>query len=302
MQGSLPSERSIRAALAGQAYAADHLRLCDRDLRGFECLVASRQGLFAVSRSGAKRIAYGFYFGLREHEGSLFVFESCGVPASRSRKGRLLRLTLDAGIITDWRVIAKGLDNQCHQLAVIDGLLCVVDTANQAILRFALDGTPVDVRHPFPPASPDPADGSYLHLNSIARTRSGTMLMLHNGTAVPRRQSELVWLDDDWRPTRRMPLAGYGCHDIVEDGQGVLWHSGSLDGEVLNSDGLAVRVTDRMTRGLALGRRGLIVGTSMFGTRAERADLPGSVIFLDEALRKLDEIELPAAPTDLLIL
>lgn len=302
MRGSLPSERSIRAALAGRAYTADQLRLCDRDLRGFECLVASRQGLFAVNPDGAKRVAYGFYFGLREHDGSLFVFESCGVPASRSRRGRLLRLTLDAGIISDWRVIAKGLDNQCHQLAVIDGHICVVDTANQAILRFALDGTPVDVRHPFPAAGPALADGRYLHLNSIARVRSGTVLMLHNGAAVPRRQSELAWLDDDWRPIRRTPLAGYGCHDIIEDGQGVLWHSGSLDGEVLNSDGLAVRVTDRMTRGLALGRRGLIVGTSMFGARAERADLPGSVIFLDAALRKLDEVELAAAPTDLLVL
>lgn len=302
MQGSLPSERSIRAALAGQAYVADQVRLCDRDLRGFECLVASRQGLFAVSRGRAKQVAYGFFFGLREHEGSLFVFESCGVPATPSRKGRILRLTLDGGVITDWQVIARGLDNQCHQLAVIDAHICVVDTANQAILRFTLDGTPVDVVRPFPPAERGDAGGSYLHLNSIARVRGETAMMLHNGTAVPRRRSEVAWLDDDWRVIRRAPLAGYGCHDIVEDGQGVLWHCGSLDGEVLNSAGLAVRVTDRMTRGLAVGPRGLIVGTSMFGARADRADLAGSVIFLDTELRKLDEVELAAAPTDLLIL
>lgn len=302
MQGSLPSERSIRAALAGQAYASDQLRLCDPDLRGVDCLIASRQGLFAVNRQGARRVAYGFFFGLREHGGALFVFESCGVPATRSYKGRLLRLTLDAGVITDAKVIAKGLDNQCHQLAVIDTHLCVVDTANQAILRFTLDGTPVDVRRPFPPPSQERADGSYLHLNSIARVRGGTVLMLHNGPAIPRRPSELAWLDDDWEVVRREPLAGYGCHDIVEDGQGVLWHSGSLDGEILNSKGLAVQVTDRMTRGLALGARGLIVGTSMFGARADRTDLAGSVIFLDAALAILDEVHLPAAPTDLLVL
>ncbi|WP_447727331.1 hypothetical protein [Sphingomonas koreensis] len=299
MQGSLPRERSIRAALAGQAYAADQVRLRDPDLRGFECLVASRQGLFAVGRNGAKCVAYGFFFGLREHDGSLFVFESCGVPATRSYRGRILRLTLDAGIIVHAQVITRGLDNQCHQLAVIDGHICVVDTANQAILRFTPDGAAVDVRRPFPPGEPGETDGSYLHLNSIARVRGQTVLLLHNGTAVPRRQSELAWLDDDWRLVHREPLAGYGCHDIVEDGQGVLWHSGSLDGDILNSDGLAVRVSDRMTRGLALGSMGLIVGTSVFGERHVRTDLSGSVIFLDAELNRLDEIELPAAPTDL---
>lgn len=302
MQGGLPRERSIRAALAGQAYATDQVRLRDTDLTGFDCLVASRQGLFAVNRTGMKQVAYGFFFGLRMHEGSLFVFESCGVPATRSGTGRLLRLTLDAGSIVDARVIAKGLDNQCHQLAAIGGHLCVVDTANQAILRFTYDGFPVDGQRPFPPAAPGATDGSYLHLNSIARVRGGTVVMLHNGTAVPRRPSELAWLDDDWRLVGREPLAGYGCHDIVEDGQGVLWHCGSLDGEILNSAGLAVRVSDRMTRGLAYGRQGLIVGTSAFGERHVRADLPGSVMFLDAELNRLDEIELPAAPTDLIAL
>lgn len=301
MQGAIRSERSIRAALAGQAYAADQVRICDRDLRGVECLAASRNGLFAVNRDGARRIAYGFFFGLRRHDDSLFVFEACDVPVRESRRGRIVRLTLDAGVIVRAQVIARGLDNQCHQLAVIDELICVVDTAGQAIRRFTLDGDPVDVRRPFPAAARDDTDGRYHHLNSIARVRGQVAVLLHNGT-VPRRPSELAWLDDDWQVIRREPLSGHCCHDILEDEEGALWHCGSLAGEILSSARPPIRVSERMTRGLALGRQGLIVGTSLFGERHVRADLAGSVIFLDAALRKLGEVELPAAPTDLVAL
>lgn len=303
MGDSVSSERSIRAALAGQAYAADQVRISDPDLRGFECLAASRNGLFAVDRhAGVRQIAYGFFFGLRRHGDSIFLFEACDVPNRPSRRGRLVRLTLGAGRIVAARVIAKGLDNQCHQLALIDDVICLVDTANQAILRFTLDGVPIDAQRPLAAATREDHTGAYHHINSIAHVRGQVAVLLHNGTSEPRRPSELVWLDHDWRVVRCETLAGHCCHDIVEDGNGVLWHCGSLRGELLSSAGAAVRVSDRLTRGLALGRQGLIVGTSLFGARPVRTELAGSVIFLDDALRKLDEIELPAAPTDLIAL
>lgn len=302
MEDAIADERTIRAALADRAYAADQVRIRDPDLRGFECLAASRNGLFAVGPHGAKRIAYGFFFGVRLHGDALFVFESCGIPSARSNKGRIVRLTLDGGRIADAAVIAKGLDNQCHQLAVIDSRICLVDTANQAIARFALDGTPADVLRPFAAATRDDGSGHYHHINSIAELRGQVAILLHNGTSTPRRQSELAWLDAHGRVVRRETLAGYCCHDILEDAEGVLWHCGSLDGEILGSNRPPMRVTAHMTRGLALGRRGLIVGTSLFGARIDRADLAGSVIFLDARLRKFAEVELPAAPTDLIAL
>ena len=302
MQDDLASERSIRAALAGQAYASGQVRISAPDLRGYECLAASRNGLFAVGRQGFRRIAYGFFFGLRQHGDSVFLFEACDTPNRPSRRGRLVCLTLDAGRIVAARVIARGLDNQCHQIAVIDSRIHVVDTANQAICTFALDGAAIGEHRLFPAAEREDAGGVYHHINSIARVRGRMVVLLHNGTATPRRHSELAWFDDGWQLIAREVLPGYCCHDILEDQEGVLWHCGSLDGEVLNSAGPPMRVSERMTRGLAFGRDGMIVGTSLFGPRQQRADLAGSVIFLDAQQQRLAEVELPGAPTDLIAL
>lgn len=298
----LPSDKAIRAALARQAYDAGKVRICDHDLRGYDCLVASRQGLFAVNPRGAKRIAYGHFFGVSRFAGALLVFEACDRTSERSHKGRLVRLELSEGRIEHTQVIAKGLDNQCHQLAVIEERICVVDTANQSILRFAIDGSPIDVRQPFAAAPREDTSGLYLHLNAIAAVRGRVVLMLHNGTAIPRRPSELAWLDQDWKVERREALPGFCCHDIVEDHEGTLWHCGSRAGEIFNSAGLRRQVSSQMTRGFAITREGPIVGTSMFGPRQLRPDLVGSVLFLDWRLNERAEVELPAAPTDLVAL
>lgn len=300
MDAPIGRERAIRAALAHQAYVTDTVRLRATDLRGFECLVASRQGLFAAHRAGASLIAHGFFFGLHRHGDTVFAFEACDVPSTASARGRILAFTLVDGRLDSARVIVRGLDNQCHQLAVIDDHICLVDTANQRICRFTRDGAPVDVRTPLPPVRRGEGGADYRHVNSIARVRDGVVLMLHNGAGDAQRPSALAWLDADWAVSRIAPLAGYGCHDIVEDAAGTLWHCGSRDGALLRSDGAPIRVSARMTRGLALGRDGLIVGTSEFGPRARRTELTGSVIFLDRDHRPISEIALDGAPTDII--
>ncbi len=300
MDAPIGRERAIRAALARQAYDSDTVRLRATDLRGSECLVASRQGLFAASRDGAHLVAHGFFFGLHRHGDTLFAFEACDIPSTDSARGRILALTLKGGHLAGARVIATGLDNQCHQLAVIDDLLCLVDTANQLIRRFTLEGAPVDIRTPLPPVRRGESGGDYRHINSIARVSGGVALMLHNGAGAGERASQLAWLDSDWTVARLETLAGYGCHDIVEDVSGTLWHCGSRDGELLRSDGPPIRVSAKMTRGLALGRDGLIVGTSEFGPRARRTELTGSVIFLDRDHRPIRELPLGGAPTDII--
>jgi hypothetical protein len=286
-------------ALAREAYARSLVRVADPDLTGYSWLVASPQGVFAVDLDGAKRVLHGWHFGIHRHGDALYLFENCGMRDANLALGRVIRLRLDGARLTDPEVLVTGLPKNCHQLAIIDGLLCVVDTTNQAIRRFTPDGAAVDVRRPFPAAEPNDTTGAYLHINSLAPVGERIALMLHNGPASPTRPSELAWLDRDWKVLARQPVPGHSCHDIVADERGTLWHTDSMAGDVIGSDGTRVKVTDElMTRAIAFAEDKVLVGMSTFGPRQTRHRLRGAVMIFDRAWRRLAQIELGGAPTD----
>lgn len=267
-----------------------------RDWGGVDCVVASRQGLFGVSGNGVETLIHGFFFGTAAHEGAVYLFEACDRPANRSPLGRIVRIALNDGRVEDAGVLVGGLDTQCHQIAVIDGLLLVVDTAGQCIRRFTVTGEAAGVVHPLD------ADAGYRHINSIAEVAGRTMLVLHNGVGSGTRPSERAVLDAGGRATSLHEIAGHGCHDIWTDAAGAIWHCGSMAGELVREDGYRVKVSDRMTRGVARLGPHLLVGTSLFGTRSVRDALGGSLLTLDETYRVVAEVRLPGAPTTVLAL
>ena len=291
---------AIRAALARDAYERNVVRLVDPDIAGHDWLVASPQGVFAVAKARFKTVIQGWFFGIHRAGGEIYLFENCGLRNDAVARGRIVRLALADGRLSDPAVLAVGLHNNCHQLALIAGLICVVDTANQAIRRFAPDGAAVDTQQVFPPAPPSDTSGAYLHINSIASVGNRTAILLHNGKTIPETCSELACFDRDWTLLSREALAGRSCHDIVEDERGVLWHSDSMAGDIVSSDGRRVKVTgELMTRGIAFRPGGAIVGMSTFGPRHLRDTLRGAVVIFDRRLRRQAEVELPGAPTDI---
>lgn len=318
------ASRPIREALARATYAEDRVRLTGATLARCECLFASRQGLFAVAPDGhVATVAHGHFFGLRAHRDLIYAFEACDRPHGLSRMGRIVRMRRDGDRLVEPVVLVKDLDNQCHQIALFDDALWVVDTGNQAVLQFTPKGAPVARHTPLPVAPRDDETGAYHHINSIAKVGERVVLMLHNGVAPAPRPSELAWLDRDSDPLsnrsnqvrvnegasktnltlrERTPVAGQRCHDIVEDADGVLWHCGSMAGEIVNSAGLHRRISDAMTRGLAVTQTRIVVGSSNFATRAERERVAGHVHFLDRDLTRRASVAVPAAPTDLILL
>lgn len=290
---------AIRAALARERYERAEFRIVDSDISGYSWLVASHRGLFAVSAKHAKTIAHGWFFGICRHRDDIYLFENCG-ERSPDRLGRIIGLQIVEGHLAGSRVVAAGLHNNCHQLTMIDERLCLLDTAGQAIIRFDIDGTVVDVQRPFAPAEPTSSKGDYLHINSIAQIGGRIAIMLHNGKVRPEKQSELAWLDEHWRVQEREPVPGYSCHDIVEDEHGIRWHCASMSGEIVGSDGRRIKISDDlMTRGLAITPEAVIVGVSTFGPRHVRETLNGGVVILDRNFRRRSEIQLPAGPADI---
>ncbi|THD35893.1 MAG: hypothetical protein E7773_08055 [Sphingomonas sp.] len=296
------SNSEIRAALARLAYEHDEVRIVDPDLTGWEWLVTTHRGVFAVAADRVKLVLRGWFFGICRHRDRLYAFENCGHREPGSNTGRLIRLDIIGGELTAPRVLATGLHNNGHQVSVIDGLLCLVDTGNQAIRRYTLDGELVDVKHPFPVAPLTDETGAYLHINTVAQVGDRIGLLLHNGKARPVKNSEIAWLDENWSVVERVFLPGHSCHDIVEDEQGRLWHSLSRDGDILRSDGMRIHVTDdKMTRGIALRPGVMAVGMSTFGPRHLRGTLNGDIVIFDRRdFRRLHEIEMPAAPADII--
>ncbi len=293
-------KRAIKAALAGEAYRTNRVRIADPGLAGTDWLVASHRGLFAVGQGVVRTVVHGWFFGLCRAGDHLYLFENCAMRDRSRALGRIIRLSIAGGRLGDPKVLVTGLDANCHQLVVIDGDLWLVDTANQCLRRYTLNGEAIDVIAPFAPAPASDRSGAYLHINGVAKVGGRLAVMLHNGKAVPDKHSELAWLDADHAVVERQTLDGHRCHDIVEDDEGVLWHSASMTGEMMASDGRRAKVgDDLMTRGIAFTADRIMVGLSSFGARKVRDGLLGSAVILDRDLNILERYELPGPPTDI---
>lgn len=291
--------QAIRTIMARKAYEEGVVRQVREDLAGFPWLVATHRGLFAVSADSVVTVAHGWFFGMHRHGNHLFLFENCGERLRDACRGRIVRFDWQDGRLSNPQVLVTGLHGNGHQLRMIDGLLCHVDTANQRILRFHPDGRPFDIKTPFPPAPDTDTSGAYVHMNCIAKVRGQVAVMLHNGKAVERRKSELVWLDEEWNEARRVTLDGYMCHDIVPDDQGNLWHCLSEAGEIIADGGRRISLSDKlMTRAMAFCGDHLLVGLSSFGPRQIRDALAGEVVILDRDKRVIARHELPSGPAD----
>lgn len=294
------ARRSIRMALARDAFNRNLVRIADPDVSGFDWLVATHRGAYAISDGDVRTAINGWFFGICRHEDRFYLFENCGLRDRASRLGRIIRIDVVDGQLVNPAVLVTGLDANCHQVRVIDGLICVVDTANQAIRRYTLSGNLVDIKRPFAAAPSTDRTGIYLHLNGIAKIGSRIALMRNNSKALPEKESELAWLDSDWRPIAIVPLDGHWCHDIVEDESGNIWHCGSKAGDILISDGRKFHVTDDLlTRALQVSKNRIIVGTSAFGERRTRDRLPGTVVIFDRAFNRISELQLNGPPTDI---
>lgn len=284
----------IRLALAGEAYRSDTVRLVEPELAGCSHLVATRHGLFATDGHDLRLIAYGLFYGLTVAGDDILAFEACDRPRHTTARGRIVRFRRSGTRIVGTRVLARGLDNGCHQIDLIHGALCVVDTYNQRVLRFALEGGEPEALYPLPRAAANDWAGGYVHLNSLIADGDEILLLLHNGADKTGRPSAIARFDRAWRRTGTIPLDGLGCHSFARLEDGAILSCGSFAGELIATDGLRVAVCDLMTRGLSVDDQRVAVGGSAFADRDSRDDALGALFFLDRDYRLLSRVDMPA--------
>jgi hypothetical protein len=291
----------LRVALAIESFKTDTVRLAGRSLAGATHIMASRTGLYAVNEREWTLLAHGFFFGITLRGDDIFAFESCDQPHSAVPHGRIVRLARRGDTITGASVVAKGLDNGCHQIDFLDGRLHVVDTYRQQILRYSEDLRVQEIISPLPVeptgrwASGDPR---YVHANSILQVGERILLLLHNHSTHTGRQSEVVVYDLDWRERERWHLAGKNCHGLALLEDGSLLVCDTADGSLIDLRGLRVAVSADLTRGLAVGEDTIAVGASPEAAREARLTSAGTITFLDRAYKVRTVLAVPAAPTE----
>ena len=300
--GPVVDPRKTRTAQAWLAYDRDEIMLLDDDVRGYTHVLASRQGIFAVNREGSKRIAHGFFFGITMRGEDVYFFECGDQPRGPTKRGRIIRLTIRGGRVTESAILLRGLDNGCHQIDFIDGRLHMVDTYNQQIVRLDKDMRTTDTLFPLPRLQGErwgEANPDYVHVNSLLQVGNSILLLLHNGAHHTHRQSQIAVYDLDWKRVDTWELEGLGCHNLALLPDGRLLSCGSMAGELISVWGEHWQVSQHLTRGLAVGADGVAVGSSLFGKRDERDGLAGEVTFLDTSFQVLSTISVPCAPTEL---
>ena len=257
-------------------------------------LVASRQGIFLVRRDHWRQLVAGGFFGIVCVGEDVFAFRH-DLPHAGALTGRIVRFAWERGELVEQAVLVSGLDRHCHQLDHFDGAFFLVDTHDQSIREYDLAWAPAGVHQILPPADPDGPD--HAHVNSIMGDAETVRVMLHNKQrGMP---SEIVEYDRMFRERRRMLLPCSSCHDIASLPDGRLLTCLSPRGVIRVLPGKGYKIDDYLTRGLAVSPDEIAVGSSLYGPRRTRAQLPGFVTFLDHDFRRTGRISVPAAPTQI---
>jgi hypothetical protein len=292
----------VRAALGFAAYRTDSVRMASWELGTSTHIVATRRGLFGVWPTGFVQLTFGYFFGLTLRGNDLFAFESCDQPHGPTRQGRIVRFRIEGGRIVETEVVAKGLDNGCHQIDFVRGELHVMDTYNQQILRFSRDFRERATIRPLPV----PPSGQwhklapqYRHANTLLAVGDLNLVVLHSGEPHTNGRSQLGVFDCNWKKLEFLTLRGTNCHGLALLEDGTLLCCGSEAGEIISAAGMRVKVTPLMSRGLAVGENSIVVGGSRFAPRGERLRTSGTISFLDGSYRQLAMIWLPGAATEI---
>lgn len=285
-------EYRIRMALAASAHDANVIRLKQRNLLGYDHIVASRAGLFAVRPGESQLVAYGQFYGIAIDENAIYAFEACGQPRIRSNRGRIICLRHRDGRIDSEDVIASKLDNGCHQMDLIDGQLYLTDTYNQRLLIIALDGTLVDTIYPLGRLERE-APNDYAHINSLLAVGDSFCLLKHNNSLKSGLNSEIAVFNRQWQPMETIALEGQGCHNLALLEDGNLVSCGSMAGEIIGPGLSPIKICDRMTRGLSVSEDQVVVGGSAMLSRDMRDQASGEVYFLNRDFRQLGPANIP---------
>lgn len=278
------------------AYTFNQVALAETKLHGYSHLVASREGIFAVTCHRYTLLVKGKFYGLTiATNGDVYCFEACG--SGNQNRGRIIRLVVVNYYIVRVEIVIKGLDDGCHQIDFVGQTLLIVDCYNARILALVPGLSGFKAYHPLGCLSRSIAR-DFHHMNSLAAKSDGTIwLLLHNSL---KSVSEVVVLGEAFEVIQRFPIPAACAHNIVftHDSYQYLI-ADSYGGRIISAKGVVINLNSMLTRGVSLDADTCVVGESSFSTRALRSHSHGRVRFFNRHTWSIiATLELPAAPTE----
>lgn len=261
-------------------------------------IVASREGLYIVNHQEWRRVADGYFFGITVRGSEIFCFKTTSRKPrdTKPNTGQIVRYRrMPDSTLAGPEILVDGLDYNCHQVDFFDGSFYVVDTRGQRLVEFDERWRVAAIHQILPPAAEDSND--YAHINSFVGYGDAIYVMLHNfKRGLP---SEIIEFDREFHRRRVIVLPSSACHDVVRLENGQILFCDSHEGRLACDDGSSYPIDELLTRGLAVGKDEIAVGSSLYGKRLARDLLPGFVTFLDRSYRRIARLRLPAAPTQI---
>lgn len=244
-------------------------------------MVATASGLVIFDGNVCYRIMGGFFFGLTHYNDRWYAFRKLS-----NWSGQVISFTLDSLCVDDLRCELTGLSPRIHQIDVFNDHLYMMDTYNNRLLVYSLNGAkpgaPIKV-YPAGKAT-DRSDPNYVHMNSVLVTNDRIYLVYHNLSRDTGRNSAVAMLNHKYELLESMLLDARCAHNVA------IWNGkflccSSQDG-TLSIDGYQLQLGD-WSRGIALFEDECVVGGSQRAKREERSRGHGFLYHCDLRVPKV---------------
>ena len=144
-----------------------------------DLLITTKAALYHFQQEKCNKIGTGEYFGVTSNNlDRVWLFEAF----TNLRVGRLIEFR-KKNHENDWSafVILKNLSRGIHQIYHYDGYVLLMDTYNNAIMKYCPKSCAItETSYPFGRLRDGRQSTNYMHMNSITRHKDGFLVMCHN--------------------------------------------------------------------------------------------------------------------------
>lgn len=259
----------------------------DGDLAA-ELLITTKTGLIHYKNGQARRLCPGRSYGITYWDNRWWISRT--MPDETTC---VFSFQLNEGGITGLRKELVRLNKEIHQVDAYGSWFYIADTYANRLLRFRkVRDRLVQDKEVFPEGRLDRGreSSNYLHLNSVFRNSRHVYLMCHNDTIKTGRKSKILVMDEELNVIKTIDSDSSCAHNVA-----------LLDGQIIYCDSIGQSLVwggdrvklDKFTRGLAMSKDVIYVGSSDFGPREKRESSHGKVFAISSNRRVAGTLSLP---------